>query len=192
MGDAMKTARVICAVGLLLATAASVTAQSLAEVARKEEERRKAVKTPSRTYTIDDLKPYGRVQVAPPVPATPAAPAGAGGAAATTAAAAAAGQPAAEPEAEKDEAYWRKSFGDVRSKLETRRAMLQAVDGRVQTLATDPSIIDPALRGTLDRERTRLVTEADKLRQEVAELTRALAALEDEARRTNVPVGWIR
>ncbi len=51
--------------------AVSASAQSLAEVAKKEEARRKEVKAPAKVLTNDDLKKYGTST--PPAAGTPAA-----------------------------------------------------------------------------------------------------------------------
>jgi hypothetical protein len=48
----------------IIAFSGVARSQSLGDVARKEEERRKAIKTPGKIYTNDDLRRY-------PVPAAP-------------------------------------------------------------------------------------------------------------------------
>ena len=61
---------------LLGGSATSLCAQSLADVAKKEEERRKEVKQPSKTYTNKDLTAVPPVTAAPAADAAaPAAPA---------------------------------------------------------------------------------------------------------------------
>jgi len=180
--------------------ASSVHAQSLGEIARKEEERRKAIKTSGKVFTEADLKRFGGVQpasepVAVPAAAptaaegtTPARPAE-GGAAAVEGGQPGAGAAAAEPE--RDEAWWRRQFAEARQKLASSRPTYQALRLQYDLLGavlTD----DPAERARIDREREHMKTEIDRLGQQVDSLARALATLEEEARRANVPPGWIR
>ena len=60
--------RVCLALLALLLVASAASAQSLAELAKREEARRKAIKTPSKVYTDADLR---RIAPASP-PAVPA------------------------------------------------------------------------------------------------------------------------
>src|SRR5262245_39747377 len=111
----------------LLAVATPVAAQSLADVARAEEARRKAVKGQAKVYTNDTLR--GADGGEPPLP--PAAPAptpAAAGAPGATPAPAAGGtaKPATPPGAKpaapqadpaKDEKYWRDRLASARDAL---------------------------------------------------------------------------
>src|SRR4029450_6601579 len=78
----MRTLRVSFVL-LLLALAASVGAQSLADVSRREGARRKQIKNPSRVITNKDLRPSEAPPPPPPPPppaaqaSAPAAPEGA-------------------------------------------------------------------------------------------------------------------
>jgi hypothetical protein len=102
---------VLLAAGLLPATAG---AQSLADVARKEDARRKQQGKPTKVYTNDSL--------APATPGTPATPAPAAASAAAPAAPGAAEptKPAtdARPEPEKGDKYWRERIAAARAELE--------------------------------------------------------------------------
>src|SRR5678809_540363 len=60
--------RLLSAIGLTVAIAAPAAAQSLGEMAKKEEARRKAVKTPGKVLTNDTIRSV-------PAPSVPAAPA---------------------------------------------------------------------------------------------------------------------
>ena len=68
----MRTLRISLTVTVLLALAASAGAQSLADVARREDVRRKQVKKPSRVLTNKDLR---QSEVPPAPPATTPPPA---------------------------------------------------------------------------------------------------------------------
>ena len=197
----MRMVRLVSMLVVAACGASSVYAQSLGEIARKEEERRKAIKASGKVYTEADLKRFGGVQPASePVAVPAAAPTAAEGAtparpAEGGAAAVEGGQPgagataAAEPE--RDEAWWRQQFAEARQKLASSRPTYQALRLQYDLLGavlTD----DPAERARIDREREHMKAEIDRLGQQVDSLARALATLEEEARRANVPPGWIR
>lgn len=182
---------VCCFVLLAVAAPAAASAQGLAEVARKEEERRKATKS-GKVYTNDDLKAdIGSSSPAAPSNASPAAPA------ATPAPA----EPAAavdppvggKAEPEKDEAYWRSRIDAARSALERSRIFADALQSRLNALSTDfVNRDDPAQRSQLELERQRAVAELGRVKTEIAAQTKAIADIEEEARKAGVPPGWLR
>jgi hypothetical protein len=51
---------------------------------------------------------------------------------------------------------------------------------------------DPARRSAIEQDRQRAATELERVKKEVADQTKALAAIEEEARRAKVPPGWLR
>ena len=58
----MKALAIGSTVGaLVLGCAAATSAQSLADVARQEEERRKTIATPGKVYTNESLRPRARL-----------------------------------------------------------------------------------------------------------------------------------
>lgn len=157
-------------------------APPLAEVAKKEQDRRKATATAGKVYTNKDLPKAG-------VPATPAKPA------TPTAVAEPATQPTQEKAAgdEKDEAWWRARITQARTALERDRVMVTALESRVAALTTDvTNRDDPAQRAALMNERVRVLAELDRMRDQVAAGVKAIAAIEDDARKAGVPAGWIR
>src|SRR5262245_5787608 len=106
----------ISSIVLLALTASSSPAQSLASAAKKEAERRKAVKS-GKVYTNGDLEGDNSAPLPSPANQSPAAPA-------TTAPPStqvpAINVPVGKPEDgdTKDEAYWRKRMTSARSALE--------------------------------------------------------------------------
>ena len=173
-------------IGVLFAAPAT-WAQSLADLARAEEARRGAVRTPSRVYTNDDLKP-GR----DPAPASP-------GAAVT--APAVAPQDAIVPSAPsdtpraplKDEVYWRGRITVARAAVERSIVLVEALQNRVDALATDfVNTDDPVRRGVIEQNRLRALAELDRMKKEIADQTRLIADIEEEARRASVPPSWLR
>jgi len=166
-------------------------AQSLGEVAKKEEERRKAVKSPGKVYTNDDLRRY---PVGPP-PAAEGAAAEAGAPADPVAAAKAQqGIPAPEKVEEKrDETWWKQRIMDAREQLRRSEAFVEAMQTRVNSLTNDfYARDDPAQRATIWSQRTAALDEMDRLTREIADQKKAIADIEEEARREGVPPGWLR
>ena len=196
----MKITPIVWGLVGVLAFSGAARAQSLAEVARKEAERRKTVKTPAKVYTDDDLR---RVPVAPPpdVPATDAAkpaaaedkPAGGEGQPAPRADAGAAPAKAAEPSVDLGEGYRRKLATDARSALARSASYLQALESRSNALANEYNTReDPAQRNAAWSQRIRVIEDIDRLKQDMADQEKAIAKLEADARKAGVPPGWIR
>jgi hypothetical protein len=164
--------------------AASAQTQSLADVAKKEEERRKSVKTAGKVYTNKDLG--GAVDAAAPAPA-PAAPAAA---AADTAKPA---EPAKPQEPVKDQAYWSQRLKELQSQVARDETYAEAMQTRINSLSADfVNRDDPAQRAALAADRQKAVAELERLRQQIEAGKKAIADLEEEARRAGVPPGWLR
>jgi DNA repair exonuclease SbcCD ATPase subunit len=167
---------------------ARVHGQTLADVAKKEEERRKTVKESGKTYTNKDLGtlPPGT----PPLPAKPAA--------STDAAAKETEKPAdqgkeKEKEPAKDQAYWSGRMKELQTQLQRDQTYVDALQTRVNSLATDfVNRDDPAQRGALAGERQKALGELERLKKQIEATKKAIADLEEEARRANVPPGWLR
>jgi hypothetical protein len=174
----------------ILGVSASAVGQSLAEVARKEQERRKAVKEPGKVYTNDTI-------AASPAPPSPEpAPARS-----DTAKAQDTDKAAAEKKAEekpttgevRDEKYWRSRITAARMQLERNNIFLEALQSRVNALTNDfTARDDPAQRALIGEDRQRALAEMERVRLEVENLKKEIAAIEEEARRENVPPGWLR
>ena len=73
------------------------------------------------------------------------------------------------------------------------RVMVTALESRVAALTTDvTNRDDPAQRAVLMNERVRVLAELDRMRDQVAADVTAIAAIEEDARKSGVPPGWIR
>jgi hypothetical protein len=193
---AMRLSILLLTLGVAGAT--SLSAQSLADVARKESERRQAVKGSSgKTYTDKDLKPVpapppdAAASAATPADnADPAKPAAADEKADAGVTSTDAKIAVAEP---KDEAYWSKRMAALREQLERDETYLAALQNRVDSLTTDfVNRDDPAQKGQISAERQKVLGELDRLRKAVEQDKRAIPELEEEARREGVPAGWLR
>lgn len=172
---------------LLAAWASPVAAQSLADVARKEEARRKQVKQSSRVITNKDLRPTDRVS--PPPVAPPA------GAASPAPEAGAPADPPADEAAqrEQDEQAWRQKMADARIALERSQMYSDALQSKINALWADfTARDDPAQRAQLELERKRALAEQERVKGEIEKQKKAIADLEEEARKAGVPPGWIR
>jgi hypothetical protein len=195
--------RLATAIGILTALCAGArpaSAQSLGDLARQEEARRKAIKSPAKVYTNDSLvripgetipTPPGTVPVMPR-PATdgtakPEADAPAAAAAPPATPATPAADPAKTPE------YWRKRIGDARDQRDRNRLYLDALQSRINGLWADfTARDDPSQRALIATDRQRALNELDRLTKDQQELEKQIASIEEEARRAGVPPGWLR
>jgi hypothetical protein len=195
--------RMIVATGVVLLLSglfSSAQAQSLGDTARQEEERRQGVKAPSKVITNKDLRPA-------PQPSSPPPPAGG-----TTAAEPSKTSTSADGNATKDaksgakddakdatkadvkdQKYWRDRMKKLQDQLQRDRVYAEALQSRINALTTDfVNRDDPAQRGVVATNRQQAVDELDRLKKSIAETTKAIPALEEEARQANVPAGWLR
>jgi hypothetical protein len=173
---------------LTLASSASWSdAQTLADVARKEEQRRQTIKEPSKTYTNKDLGSGSDVILPPPVVPPPASTTST----ASTSDADAAAEKSKEPA--RDQAYWASRMKTLQTQLDRNQTFLAALETRVNSLNTDfVNRDDPAQRGVIESNRQKALAELASLKQQVDADKKAIADLEEEARRANVPPGWLR
>jgi hypothetical protein len=177
-------------------------AQSLGDLARQEEERRKTIKAASKVYTNKDL---GNAQ--PPPASSAAAGQSAPGAAATSAgqagstgqvsSASPAGQsaPAADKDkgAPNDQARWAGRMKDLNTQLARDETFASALQTQVNSLTTDfVNRGDPAQRSIIEQNRQKALTEFARLQNEIEKDKKAVADLQEEARRAGVPPGWLR
>lgn len=187
-----------CACVLLVAllagigAAAPAAAQSLADIAAKEQQRRKKLKTTGKTYTNQDLGPGS--EAAPPAPAPGAASAsqvaGPGGAAAP-AAQEQTQAPAEDPA--KAEEQWRARIQGARAELQRNELFLEALQSRINALTTDfVNRDDPAQRAVIANDRQRALAEMERVKASIESLKKQIADIEEEARRAGVPPGWLR
>lgn len=178
--------RAVGAVALIAALPGPVAAQApaLGEVARKEAERRKATPAPKKAYTNADLPESARVA---PVPA----PAPAASTPVTEATPQAAD---AKPQGEeRDEAWWRARMAQLREELRRNEVFLEALQSRINSLSADfLNRDDPYQRAKVGEDRAKAAAEMARVTEEVAKGRQAIADLEEEARKSGVPPGWLR
>ena len=174
-------------VGVVLVGTVPLGAQSLADVAKKEEERRQQVKEPAKTYTNKDLGPV------PATSALPAEPAKAETSSpAKDDATKAEGDDKGKGEV-KDQKYWSAKQKDLQSALDRDQTLADAMQTRINSLTTDfVNRDDPAQRALIDRDRQKALGELDRLKKQIVADKKALDDLQEEARHAGVPPGWLR
>ena len=184
---------VITAVLLSLGgTVLPLSAQSLADVARQEQERRKAVKKPSKVLTNKDL---GSASGPAPAATTAAAAPGAGG---TTPAGKEGQKSAADAEKKpeepaKDQAYWSGRAKSLQTQLDRDQTFAVAVQSRINALTTQyTNQGDPVQQAALANDRQKALDESNRLSKQIEEDKKAIAGLQEDARRAGVPAGWLR
>ena len=192
--------RLIAILAVFLAVAPPLAAaQTLADVAKTEESRRKAVKKPAKIIGNNDLKPdMGKPASTTATPTDPAAPAPTPTPTPTPGAAAvniplspdpadAAAKPAA------DEAAWKGRIASARAALERTRLFADALQSRINALNTDfVNRDDPAQRSVIEQDRIKALAELERVKKEMSDQTKAIAAIQEEARMAGVPAGWVR
>ena len=194
MSDAMRVTASLSAVLVfagLTGSARPVSAQSLGDVSRQEEERRKDVKAPAKVYTNKDL---GTPPAASAAPGDSSKPAG------TTPSAVPAAPPAAADKAKdaakdgaRDQKYWSMRKKDLDSKLERDKVLADALQSRINGLTTDfAARSDPAQRSVIEKDRQRALSELDAIQKSIRDGQKALSDLDEEARKAGVPPGWLR
>jgi hypothetical protein len=183
--------RVIGAALVLSAAASTLAAQSLADVARQEEARRKTVAAPGKVYTNDDVRPEPRPSAADPTPAVPTPPAA--DQAKSDEAAKPAGDDAAAGTEKQDQAYWQKRLTAARDSMSRARMFAEALQSRINALNTDfTNRDDPAQRAVVAKDRQQALAELERVQKEIEESTKAIAQIQDEGRRAGAPAGWLR
>jgi hypothetical protein len=182
--------------------AATAFAQSLADVARQEEARRKAIRAPVKVITNTDLKPVLPPETETPAPAatgdtpadaaTPADGAKSGDAAkpADGAKPADAAKPA---EPVKDQAYWSGRLKGLQDQLERDQSFAAALQVQISAQTADfTARDDPAQRAVIDQNRNKSLADLSRTQKAIVDDQKAIADLQEEARQAGVPPGWLR
>jgi len=178
------SARLIAVLILIGAFAGRAYGQTLADVAKKEEERRKTAPAPAKVYTNKDLSP-----TPPAAPPTAAAAPAAKPADDKTAA----GKDSTEKEQPKDQEYWSSRMKALQQQLDRDSTFADALQSKINALTTDFSARDdPAQRAIIERERQKSIAEQNRLKKAMEDDKKAIADLQEEARRAGVPPGWLR
>jgi hypothetical protein len=185
--------------GVMMTLAVPVCAQSLGDLAKKEAERRKSLPPASKVYTNDDLKkitvPGDPVEenkdtkdtkdtndTKDTKDAKDTKDQDAKGAKDSTDAA-----PAMTEE------QWRARMAGAREQLRKSEMFREALQSRINGLTADfTARDDPFQRAQISDQRQKALAELDAVGKDIEKAQKTIADIEDEARRANVPAGWIR
>jgi len=166
----------------LRAGAALAQTPSLVELAQKEQDRRKALKTSAaKVYSDKDLPKSGTPAVASSLPeATPTVipdekPA------------------AAKSGDQKDETWWRTRMTQAREAQRRSEMFADALQSRINGLTTDVvNRDDPYQRAKLAEERQKALAELQRVTGEIEQAKKDIVDIEEEARKAGAPPGWLR
>jgi hypothetical protein len=158
--------------------------QSLADIARREEARRKTVRNPAKVLTNKDLGP-------PPV--VTATSTGAPQTAQEAESAQAGDGKAPDKEPPKDRTYWAGRQKALQDQLDQDQAFAAALQSQINALSADfIARDDPAQRVAIERNRQKAIGDLGRLRDAIVKDQKAISDLGEEARRAGVPPGWLR
>ena len=175
-------AAALTVLGLFLAPSVALAVSqspTLGELARQEQERRKALKVSGKVLTEQDLP------VASLPSATPAA----------SAAVKDGSSPAAPvaPTDARDESWWRQRIVQVRDGLRRNEIIAEALQTRINALTNDfAARDDPYQRTRIADDREKAIAELDRVRSEIPLQKKKIEEIEEEARQAGVPPGWLR
>jgi hypothetical protein len=201
----------------VLATTPGLSAQ-LGNIAKKEAERRKTAPS-GKVYTNDNLQPAPEPSSAPATSSSDASSSDTDKsdtdksatdksatdksttdklttdkAATDTDKAAPSKQVSTDPaERKKEEAAWRERIKNEREALDRAKSYADALQIKINSLNTDfVNRDDPVQRAGIALERDKSLAEMERLKKEIAEHTKAIAAIQQDARRAGAPPGWVR
>ncbi|MCC7177236.1 MAG: hypothetical protein IT177_02500 [Acidobacteria bacterium] len=181
----------------LITAAVPASAQSLADIARKEAERRRSAPATSKVYTNETLTPdFTKVpEPAPPATALPPDASGAAAEGTSTGGDAAAApshvvqagvtppdQQEPQPTLDKGEEYWRSMADRIRARLNQQNAEIADLQRRVSSF--------PA--GAASPEHDIAVRALRKAQADLVDLNQEWLRFERQARDRNIPDAWIR
>ena len=167
--------------------------QSLGSVAKDAEAKRKTTKSPAKVYTNDQLKSDPRdVPTQTPGSASAAGP----DAAAASQSGVNADEKAKQDESAKqakDEAYWRDRIKAERDALARSEAFASALQSQINGLYAEFTACQaPPQCNEVSAKRQKSIAELDRVKKEVAQHTKGIADIQEEARKAGVPAGWVR
>jgi hypothetical protein len=197
------------AIVLVLVSAGTSIGQSLGDLARQEEARRRSIAQAAKVYTNEDLRvepgPPAGIS-APPVgmPADRTAPTQLPGSPVTQSSgnlssylatqlpSNLAAQPPSYPVTQ-NEAYWRQRIDAARANLTRAIILEKALQSYVNGLSNDfAARDDPAQRSVIASDRQNALLELERMQRDIRDHQKTIADIEEQARRAGVPSGWVR
>jgi hypothetical protein len=190
----MKVSRGLLA-AVILTLAVPVCAQSLGDLAKKEAERRKAAQPSTKVYTDDDLKKMTVPgdTVAPPDGTKDAKDAKDPDAKDAKDPDAKDAKGADDKAAAQGETWWRARMTAAQEDVRRGEAFRDALQSQINGLTSDfASRDDPFQRAQIGDARVKALAELDKVTADIDKAKKRIGDIEEEARRANVPPGWLR
>ena len=93
----------------------------------------------------------------------------------------------------KDQKYWAARLKNLQDRLARDQDYADAMQTRINALTTDfVNRDDPAQRAVIEQNRQKSIAELARLTKSVQDTKKAIADLDEEARRAGVPPGWLR
>jgi len=176
---------VVLAALLAVSPAGPVFGQSLGTVAKDTEAKRKTVKASGKVYTNDDLKGSSAPAASTPVATTPA-----------TAAAEpspSGGDKAKPADPAKDESAWRDRIKAERDALAKAESFAAALQSQINGLYGEFTACQaPTQCNDVSAKRQKAIGDLDGAKKEIEGHKKAIADIQEEARKAGVPAGWVR
>jgi hypothetical protein len=172
----------LMAVALVPSLDRLASAQSLGAVAKEAEAQRKTTKSSGKVYTNDNLRsaPAPTPAVAAAAPAAPTPESGSGDA-----------KGKADPA--KDEAAWRDRIKTERDALARSEAFSAALQSQINGLYAEFTACQaPPKCSEISAKRQKATSELERVKKEIETHTKAIADIQEEARKAGVPAGWVR
>ena len=157
------------------------SAQSLGTVAKEAEAQRKTTKSSGKVYTNDNLR--SAPAPTPAVAAAPAAPTPESGS----------GDAKGKADPAKDEAAWRDRIKTERDALARSEAFSAALQSQINGLYGEFTACQaPPTCNEISAKRQKAMSELERVKKEIETHTKAIADIQEEARKAGVPAGWVR
>lgn len=187
------------AVVLTLVTWLTSPPANLAEISQREALRRSLTPKSAGSYSNENMRPdLFPVRVAATDVAATSEQAATSGAAAPASTPAAAAAPTSEAQAQAqspalDEKAWRARMTQARATLDRDQGLVDAMQSRINSLQNDViNRDDPAQQGALRQTLAKALGELERLKLQVQADQKAILDIQADARRQNVPPGWVR
>ena len=165
--------------------------RSIGELAQREKIRRQL--TPKATAVLTNIGQLPEVQPVAVMPSTGQSSAAVERAPSAPPAAAPADRADRAEGPGRDETWWRARIIAARAAVERDQVLASALQARINALQADVvNWDDPAWQAKLRTDLQRALAELERMQRQIAEDRQMISVIQDEARRLDVPPGWIR
>jgi septal ring factor EnvC (AmiA/AmiB activator) len=92
-----------------------------------------------------------------------------------------------------NEQWWRDRMASARKDLDEHQRLAGALQSQIAALTTDfVNRDDPAQRARIQNDRQKAMDSLASMQKQIEADQKAITAVQDDARRANVPPGWVR